>query len=105
MTAEISPATTYVSAAAKAPTKIVNKVIKGSKVVVTIQVRINKGNNTKSTFTDKVGEALKFLQGVCADPEVALLPLNHQGDVFKSTKSIKTKKDMPKYVVEMRQFL
>ncbi len=49
-------------------------------------------------------QALKFLQEVGEDPEVAVVPVEHEGKVFKSTKTIQKYADVTKYVMKLKQY-
>ena len=49
-------------------------------------------------------QAPKFLQEVGEDPEAAVVPVEHVGKVFKSTKTIKKHSDVPKYVMKLKQY-
>ena len=46
---------------------------------------------------DKVCKALDFLRKICIDKKVAILPIDHVGAVWNSTKRIQTKSDFLRY--------
>ena len=73
-------------------------------VVVSLNFKILKGEDPMKTFGKKMVQALTFLHELCEDPKAAVIPIDHEGEVFTSTKTIKKIKDMPAYVMTMKQY-
>jgi len=94
----------FAEAASKLPTKIPDKEIQGWTAVVSLVFKVQKGEEPKTIFAKKMDQALKFLQEVGEDPEAAVVPVDHEGKVFKSTKTIKKHSDVPKYVMKLKQY-
>ena len=99
-----SKKTTFAEQASKLPSKITDKEIKGWTAVVSLVFKVQKGEEPKTIFAKKMDQALKFLQEVGEDSEAAVLPVEHSGKVFKSTKTIKKYADVPKYVMKMKHY-
>ena len=95
---------TFAEVASKLPTKIPDKEIQGWTAVVSLVFKVQKGEEPKTIFAKKMDQALKFLQEVGEDPEAAVVPVEHEGKVFKSTKTIKKYSDVPKYVMKLKQY-
>ena len=66
--------------------------------------KVQKGEDPKLIFGKKMDQALKFFHEVGEDPEAAIIPSDHIGGVYKSTKKIKKSLDMPKYVMKLKQY-
>ena len=47
---------------------------------------------------------MDFLRRICGDTNASILPIDHVGAVWASTKRIQTKSDFPKYIIELRRF-
>ena len=103
-TTSSSKKATFAVLASKLPSKITDKEIKGWTAVVSFVFKVQKGEEPKTIFAKKMDQALKFLQEVGEDPEAAVVPVEHVGKVFKSTKTIKKYADVPKYVMKMKQY-
>ena len=95
---------TFAELATKLPSKIIDKEIKGWTAVVSLVFKVQKGEEPKTIFAKKMDQALKFLQEVGEDPEAAVVPVEHVGKLFKSTKTIKKYADVPKYVMKLKQY-
>jgi len=80
------------------------KALHSQTAVVSIIVKVNKGEDPKKTFTDKMGEALVFLREAGLDKDVAILHIDHLGGVLSSKRRIQKKLDVPKYIMDMRRF-
>jgi hypothetical protein len=72
--------------------------------VVTIIIKVNKGEDPKKKFTDKLVEGLAFLRGEGEDEQASFLLINHAGVVTESSKRIKRKADLPTSIMGMRKY-
>ena len=79
------------------------KALHGQTAVVSIIVKINKGEDPKKTFMDKMGDALVFLREAGLDKDVAILPIDHLGGVLSLKRRIQKKLDVPKYIMDMKR--
>ena len=96
--------TSFAQMATKQPTKIVDKPLQVNTAVVSLSFKVLKGEDPRTTFGKKMAQALKFLHEECDEPEAAVLPVDHVGEVFVSTKTIKKLSDMPKYAIKMKHY-
>jgi hypothetical protein len=103
-TPRISISSSYAAAAAGKKPISQDKELQGFTVVVTIIVKVNKGEEPKKKFTDKIVKGLTFLHGEGEDPQVAVLLINHAGVVTKNTKRIKNKSDLPTSIMGLRKY-
>jgi len=83
----------YAAAAGKDPT-IQDRELQGVTAVVTIIVKVIKGDDPRKKFTDKIIEGLNFLHETGEDKEVAILLINHEGGVTSNTKREKNQEEV-----------
>ena len=96
---------TFAEAAATTPgPKPKDHVLEGHTAIVNISIKVNKGEDPKKKLMDKVCEAVDFLRRICGDTNASILPIDHVGPVWASTKRIQKKSDFPKYIIELRRF-
>lgn len=76
-------------------TKTGSNVLEEKSAVVNIIVKINKGDDPKKKFVEKIVEALEFLRVIGRDKEVAVIPTDHVGRVLSRTQKIQKKSDVP----------
>ena len=93
------------SAAARKEAINQDQELQGVTAVVTIIVKVVKGDDPKKKFTDKIIEGLKFLHETGEDKEVSVLLINHEGGVTNNTKRIKKKSDFPTSIMGMRKYI
>ena len=93
------------SAAARKEAINQDQELQGVTAVVTIIVKVVKGDDPKKKFTDKIIEGLKFLHETGEDKEVSVLLINHEGGVTNNTKRIKKKADVPTSIMGLRKFI
>ena len=96
--------TSFAQMAAQQPTKIVDKPLQVNTAIVSLSFKVLKGEDPRTTFGKKMAQALKFLHEECDEPKAAVLPVDHVGEVFVSTKTIKKLSDMPKYAIKMKHY-
>ena len=84
---------------------IQDRKLQGVTAVVTIIVKVVKGDDPKKKFTDKIIEGLKFIQETGEDKEASVLLINHEGGVTSNTKRIKKKSDFPNSIMGIRKYI
>ena len=104
MTTSTSRTSSSYSAAARKESNQ-DRELQGFTAVVTIIVKVAKGDDPKKKFTKKLIEGLKFLHETGEDKEVSVLLINHEGGVTNNTKRIKKKADFPTSIMGMRKFI
>jgi hypothetical protein len=103
-TPKISRSSSFAAAAGQDPISQ-DRELQGSTAVVSIIVKVNKGEDPKKKFIDKIVKGLAFLHGEGEDPQVAVLLINHVGVVTTGTKRIKKKSNFPTSIIGFRKFL
>ncbi len=96
--------TSFAQMAAKQPNKIADNPLEGNIAVVSLSFKILKGEEPRATFAKKMAQALQFIHDKFDKPGSALIPADHVGEVFLSTKTIKKLSDMPKYVINLKNY-